>query len=139
MRFQFSLGRLMLAIAGFAAILGLIKPLGPRSIPGVLIASSAVALIVLITAERHAWPIIRSLTTCVFGAFVGFIMCPMIRPPYESGDEFRYMMVGAIFGWLIGVVFGHGVISGRSTIPSEPLRPTSDERQSRAAPDQPGG
>ncbi len=63
-------------------------------------------------------------------------MCPMIRPPYESGDEFRYMIVGAIVGWSIGGAIRLITSGGKNSIATTAQRPTKDERQSPAAPDQ---
>jgi hypothetical protein len=48
MKFQFSIARLLLATAGFAFVLGIMKPLKLAGHPLVLIAASAVAWIVLI-------------------------------------------------------------------------------------------
>ena len=44
----------------------------------------------------------RSLMFSGFGMFVGLFFCPQVRPPYEPGDEIRYMIVGAFLGWLLG-------------------------------------
>jgi hypothetical protein len=35
------------------------------------------------------------------GALIAVLFVPATRPPYEVGDEYRYMMVGAVIGWLI--------------------------------------
>ena len=33
----------------------------------------------------------------------------MVRPPYEPGDEFRYMIIGAVIGavisWILDAIF----------------------------------
>jgi hypothetical protein len=52
MKFQFSLARLLLATAGFAFVLGIMKPLKLARHPLVLISASAVAAIVLIATRK---------------------------------------------------------------------------------------
>jgi hypothetical protein len=51
MKFQFSLARLLLAVAGFALVLGIMKPLRLAGNPLVWIAASAVAGIVLVATR----------------------------------------------------------------------------------------
>jgi hypothetical protein len=103
MPMQFSLLRLFLVIAVFAAAFGLTKWLELGSIFVALPAAIPLSGIVLSSKAHDVMPIIRSLVFCGIGAFVGSLLCPMVRPPYEYGNEFLYMIVGAVIGWLFGL------------------------------------
>ncbi len=66
-----------------------------------LLVSIPIAVLVLIARIDDAgvkW----SVASSAIGVFLGFMRCPMVHPPYEPGDEFRYMIGGAIVGWLVG-------------------------------------
>jgi hypothetical protein len=104
MRLQFSIRRLLLAVAVFGVVFGATMPLGILSALLFAIPLSAFALVVRASDTR---PIIRSVVFSGLGAFVALLCCPMIRPPYEPGDEFVLMMAGALVGWTVGVVSGH--------------------------------
>jgi hypothetical protein len=99
--FQFSLLRLLLATAVFAAVCGLLRT------PVAMVPASAIALIALIAKRHHVRYIVRSFLCCAIGVFVAGFFCPAVHPPYEPGDEFRYMMAGAFLGWLAGLMFVH--------------------------------
>ena len=71
MRFQFTLARLLLATAGFAAVLGGMKWLGPANMPCALVAAIAVAAIVLVSGEYCGQ---RQLLASLFGWLVYFLL-----------------------------------------------------------------
>jgi hypothetical protein len=110
MPFQFTIPRLLLVAAVFAAAFWLADLLElPWSILAALLAAIPLSGIVLVAKERDAEPIIRLLFYCGLGMFVGWALCPRVRPPYQPGDEFRSMMVGvaggAIIAWILNEIF----------------------------------
>lgn len=52
-------------------------------------------------------PAMRSLVLCILGMVVGLAFCPATAPPYNPGDELRYMAVGAFLAWTVGTAVGH--------------------------------
>ena len=73
---------------------------------GLLIATPFAAL-VLVARRRDTLAIVWSFVWSVLGMFVGLMLCPAVHPPHEPGDEIRYMIGGAILGWIAGVLVGH--------------------------------
>lgn len=117
MPLQFSIRRLLLILLIFAVALGNTRRFGPWSIAFAVIAATTLSGIVLIAKGRDAGSIIRSAISCGLGALVGLIFCPPIHPPYEPGDEFRYMMVGAVAGWVVGLAVGRREAAKKSHQP----------------------
>ncbi|MFZ1933627.1 MAG: hypothetical protein WCB27_10340 [Thermoguttaceae bacterium] len=110
MPFRFTIPRLLLVAAVFTAAFWLVKLLGlPWSILAALLVAIPLSGIVLVAKERDAEPIIRLLFYCGLGMFVGWAFCPRVRPPYEPGDEFRSMIIGAVGGaiiaWILNTIF----------------------------------
>ena len=117
MRFQFTLARLLLAIAGFAAVLGGMKWLGPANMPCALVASIAVAGIVLVTggysnrrqlaASFFGWVVYGLLV----GAGLGFAMVDLRSAENGSswngvhavGDPLASIVGGCVVGILAGI------------------------------------
>jgi hypothetical protein len=100
---QFSLARLLLAVAAFAVALG---PFCQRGVAGIvvsLVVGLSVGLICIVVKRNQIWPMTRTGLLTVLGGFVGLMFCPMIHPPYNPGDEFWYIGIGGLIGFAIGV------------------------------------
>lgn len=103
MSFRFSILRMLLVVAIFAAAAAaFVKLLGLWGIPVAISVAIPPSGIALLAKSGDAALIFRSVVFCGLGAFVGLLFCPAIHPPYEPGDEFRYMIVGSIIGWISG-------------------------------------
>ena len=110
MPFQFSILRLSLIAVVFAVAFWFTSPLGLLlGISSAILVAVPLSGIVMIARPRDVMPMIRLLFYCGLGMFVGWASCPIVRPPYESGDEFRYMIIGAIIGaviaWILNELF----------------------------------
>ena len=99
MRRRSTILRLLLAITVFTVAFCLLREL---YLIGALVVASSTAGIVLFTRKRQVRHVLRALVSCGIGAFLAEALSPKISPPYEHGDEFHYMIVGAIVGWLLG-------------------------------------
>jgi hypothetical protein len=118
MRFQFSLARLLLAVAAFAATLGSLRPLGDESLPAAIIASCAMAGVVLIADVTAGLPALLTRLLgwitygLVCGAGIGFAMNDLRAAmrgsswngPYAPDDVLACMVVGLFVGTIGGVV-----------------------------------
>jgi hypothetical protein len=117
-RFQFTLVRLLLAVAVFAAILGGMKPLGQASMPFAVLTSTAIATIVLITG--NGWSP-RQLLASMFGwvtyglaigTGLGFGLLDLRAAQMGSSWDGRYTvdntLAYVIGGWVVGLLIGIG-------------------------------
>jgi hypothetical protein len=102
--FCFSIRRLLLVVAVLALLLSVTRPLGTLGFVMAVLIGIPLSALLLVARIRHARSIIRSLIFSVLGIFIGLMFCPAVSPPYENGDEFRYMIPGAIIGWFIGIL-----------------------------------
>lgn len=105
--FSFGIVRLLLVVAVFAVVFAATKPLGSVGILIGLLISLPISGIVLVARRDHTAAIIWSVVSSALGMFVAAMFCPAVHPPHEPGDEFRYMIFGAIVGWTIGIAIGH--------------------------------
>lgn len=103
MRLQFSIRRALVVAAVFALVFGATMPLG---IPSALLFAVPLSALALVVRASDTGPMICSVVFCGLGAFVGLLCCPMVRPPYAPGDEFFFMIAGALVGWTVGIVSG---------------------------------
>ena len=80
MRFQFSLARLLLAVAAFAAVLGGMRPLGDAILPLAVVASCAIFGVVLVADLSAGLPMLLARLFgwitygLVCGAGIGFAL-----------------------------------------------------------------
>lgn len=105
-RFRFSTSRSLVAIGVVAIAFVIARLSGGIGYLVWLLVSIPIAVLVLIARNDDAgakW----SVASSAIGVFVGFMACPMVHPPYEPGDEFRYMIGGAVVGWIVGVTIHH--------------------------------
>lgn len=99
----FGIARLLLAVAIFAVAFQIVRPLGLFGVPVGFFMAIPMSSLLLVARRQHTRAIVRSLVFCGLGALGGFMFCPSIHPPYEPGDEYRYMIAGVIIAWVIGV------------------------------------
>jgi hypothetical protein len=108
MRFQFSLLRLLIATAAFAAGFAIGRCFGITDTTEYVLISSWIAsglsILVLVVKESDIPGIVHLVIYCGIGMFITFSFTARVHPPYEQGDEIRNMIVGAIIGWVIGLI-----------------------------------
>jgi hypothetical protein len=119
MPIQFSVPRLVLVAVVFAGAFWFTMPFGAWGVPFALLVAIPFSGIVLVAKTHDVIPMVRSLVFCGLGALIAVSLSPAIRPPYQLGDEFGYMIVGAFVGWLIGL----------GIAPRRPSDDTSDTEQ----------
>ena len=129
-RFRVSTIRLLIAIAVFAAACVLTWTFVlSRAVFAAFIGGLS-AVIALHAEERHIRPLFRMFLTCGVGLLIGLVFCPAVHPPYQPGDEYRYMLLGAIGGWIVGL-FYDGILAFSADTRDETKSTGFDEEPSR--------
>ncbi len=95
---------MLFAVAVFAAAFAFARLIGVDSIRVPLLIAIPSGCLALLSQRRDFKRILRSFIWTAVGAFTGFLLCPAVSPPYEPGDAFRYMIGGALVGWVVGAV-----------------------------------
>jgi hypothetical protein len=103
MKFQFSIARLLLAITGFAFVLGIMKPLKLAGNPLVLISAAAVAIISLIAKRSELC--IKG-TIAIVLQIINVTLClawSYCRGPLDAPArwEMQYKSLSNVIEWLL--------------------------------------
>lgn len=101
MQLSFGTIRFLLAISVIGLICRLVRPVSLGELILAIVGAIPSAVLVLVVRKRDRVAIIRTLLLSGAGAVIGLLFCPMIRPPYDFGDEYRYMIVGVLVGGLL--------------------------------------
>ena len=94
---------MFLAVTAFAIAFGAFSYLGIAGVVVSAVIGISVGVICLIVKPSQIWPMIRTGLITIFGGFVGLMFCPMVHPPYNPGDEFGYIGMGGLIGFVIGI------------------------------------
>ncbi len=120
--YRFNILRLMLATAVIAVVLGILKRFGVMGLPLVAWIAGPIALLVLIARREHAGPILRAALGSGVGVLVAGLLYPLVQPPSQPGDAFRYMIAGALLGWLFAGTRVQLDKAHHESVPEDPRR-----------------